>query len=462
MITSLLPLVERLSGRRSWSEMRRLRELQWLPVDVLENQTLEKARRIVTYAGTHVPHYRELFAHHRFDPQSIRTLDDLSQVPITTKADLRSGFPKRTVAENVPRSRAAEGSTSGSTGSPFRFYTDRASEAIRHGSYLFFLDLAGVSIADTRVAIGYHTRSPRPPIMRDLARRVVLGERSILLSALDLTPDSFRAAVQRLPRGRRYFLQAYPSYASHLAAGLLGDGDPLERLPCAVITSSETLSDLDVRILTRAFRCPIINHYSTWEVLHVAQSCPDHPELLHINSRRAVLRIVRDDGTAAAPGEQGRVLLTDLTNFVMPFINYDIGDRAIAGRPCPCGRGLPTLHALEGRVGEIIRTPDGKLIAPGSLTRRLTRLVLDLVWEYQAVQTAAEAVTLRVVPAPRFSAADAVSLRRDLEEFLGPGVRVTVEPVDRIIPEASGKRLIIKSLPNPSPGSERGRDLLGL
>ena len=57
---------------------------------------------------------------------------------------------------------------------------------------------------------------------------------------------------------------------------------------------------------------------------------PDNADMLHVNSERAVVRVVRDDGTAAAVGERGRVLLTDLANHVMPFINYDIGDRAVA------------------------------------------------------------------------------------------------------------------------------------
>jgi len=147
----------------------------------------------------------------------------------------------------------------------------------------------------------------------------------------------------------------------------------------------------------------------------------------------------------------------------MPFINYDIGDRAQAGGPCPCGRGLPTLMALDGRASEVIRTPGGKVVAAGTLQyfRRVVPHTLDCVSEYQAVQTAADAVVLRVVPTPRFTAEYARRLEEALEDFLGPGMAVRVETVDRIAAEPSGKRLVIKSeLPRPWIGQHPGERML--
>jgi phenylacetate-CoA ligase len=172
--------------------------------------------------------------------------------------------------------------------------------------------------------------------------------------------------------------------------------------------------------------------------------------VFHVNSERAIVRVVGEDGRDAAPGERGRVLLTDLCNHVMPFINYDIGDTAVAGPPCPCGRGLPTLSGLEGRATEVIVTPSGRWVAAGAVERLLTFGcgIVSCAWEYQAVQTAADAVALRVVPNARFNGEAAGLIHRQLGALLGPDVRLTVETVDRIAPEASGKRLVIKPLPS--------------
>ncbi len=348
---AIFPVYERLTGRRAWTEMRRLQDLQWRPAAELESRALAKLGRVLDQAATHVPYYRDLFAKHGVVPGDIRCLEDLSKVPITTKDALRANFPARTVADNLPGSRFVDGRTSGSTGSPFRFYIDAEGEDARHASYLFFLHWTGAALWDTRFVIAYHASVGSDPMVVRLVRRVLLGEQDVLLSGVDLTAAALRSRVGRLRRGSRYFIQAYPSYAMRLAATILEQGIDLGAYPTAVTAMTETLTDMNADAISRAFRCRVVNHYSTWEVLHLAQTCPDNPDMLHVNSERAVVRVVRDDGTAAAVGERGRVLLTDLANHVMPFINYDIGDRAVAGPPCSCGRGLPTLRHLEGRIG---------------------------------------------------------------------------------------------------------------
>jgi phenylacetate-CoA ligase len=130
----------------------------------------------------------------------------------------------------------------------------------------------------------------------------------------------------------------------------------------------------------------------------------------------------------------------------MPFINYDIGDSGVPGVACPCGRGLPTLASVEGRLGEAIRTPGGRIISPPTLDGVL-RSAGQHVHEFQAVQTAPDAITLRVVPTAAFTPAIAAELRTALERHAGMDVRVCVEAVARIDPESSGKRLVIKALP---------------
>jgi phenylacetate-CoA ligase len=197
----------------------------------------------------------------------------------------------------------------------------------------------------------------------------------------------------------------------------------------------------------RVFQCRVVNWYSSWEVPQIAHTCPDNTNVLHVNTERVILRVVRPDGADAAPGEVGRVMVTDLDNFVMPFINYSVGDLAVAGPGCSCGRGLPTLARVEGRDTEVIRTVQGREVNGVILGQFLAFVVgiIPYVWEYQAVQTAPDAVTLRIVPTAGLTAEFSRKLQRDLKDFLGPGVGVKIEVVDGIPLEPSGKRLIIKS-----------------
>ena len=446
-----VPLYERLSGRRPWTELRRLRVLQWRSPEELEARALEKLRSLLVHAYAHVPYYRELFARAGLRPEDIATVSDLSRLPLTGKAELRANFPARVVADNLPARRRQKAGTSGSTGLPFEFYHDRASSAVRDAAVLLSQEWAGVAHADAEIRITAHPRWTARRLRylraRDAAHWLFLGERLARLDGTALTAADFLAALGRPSRRYAYYIQGYPSYISRLAARLLQTGGELPLYPVVVITGGETQTATDVATIERAFRCPVVNRYACWETHFLAQTCPDNPVVLHVNAEGAILRVVRDDGSGAAPGESGRVVVTDLGNWVMPFINYDIGDWAVAGARCPCGRGLPTLMGLDGRTSEVIQTPGGKVVAAGTLQylRRVVPRLLDFVWEYQAVQTAADAVTLRVVPTPRFTPEYARHLELELEDFLGPGMVVRVEAVDRIPSEASGKRLIIKS-----------------
>jgi phenylacetate-coenzyme A ligase PaaK-like adenylate-forming protein len=446
----IFPLAEYVGGRRMWTELLRMRAVQWWPPAEVEARALGRLKSLLAHARQHVPYYRDLFTKAGIEAGDIRTPSDLSPVPITTKADLRIAYPARSTAENLPPERRRRMMTSGSTGLPFEFFWDRATADVLFGAYLFSLEWAGTAIWDARIVMAspayfYHNVLPTSRL-RELARRMALGERTWSLPAPELTAAAFRRLVDQLPAGRRYFIRAYPSSIAHLVSQLEGEDSP-RRHPAAVISFAETLTAMNAASIGRTFRCPVVNYYSSWEVPQMAQTCPDNPDVLHVNSERVILLVVRPDGTPASPGETGRVVVTDLTNYVMPFINYFTGDYAVVAPPCPCGRGLPSLSRLEGRDLEVIRTPAGRRINGGVLGQFIT-FVLDAipyVWEYQAVQTALDAVTLRIVPTTRFTSDFGAKVERELGAFLGPEVTVSLDVVDRIALEPSGKRFIIKA-----------------
>ena len=444
------PLGERL-GHPLWTAAHRLAERQWDTPHALQTRALSRLQPLLEHAARHVPHYRDLFAGAELHPHDVKSVADLARVPISTKLELRAGFPASTTAENIPASRRQTMMTSGSTGVPFEFYWDRSTLPLFGATELLWLEWARTAIWHTRIVIAspsyFYNRIAPPRRWRRLVNRVVLGQRSESLPADQLTTARFRSLVEQItPRGP-YFLRGYPRAIAGLAAALSEEGIPLASDPRVVVTLAETATPANVDTMQRVFRCRVVSWYSAWELPQMAHSCPDNPEVLHVNAERVIVRVVRPDGSDAAPGESGRVVATDLANYVMPFINYFAGDRAVAGERCPCGRGLPTLARLEGRDSEVIRTPQGREISAGALGQLLTFVIgiIPYVWEYQAVQTAPDAVILRIVATPRFTSEFAATLRREVERFLGPGVAVAVERVDGIPLEASGKRLIIKS-----------------
>jgi len=448
----VLPLADRLSGRRVGREIRRLRALQWESREQHSERAISQLRHLLAHASVHVPYYRDVMRASGVSPDDVQSLGDLSRLPITTKTELRDQPADRLMADNVPARRRQPMKTSGSTGLPLEFFWDRRNRDRYLASYLLSLEWAGTALWDTRITVAVPTYfstnvEATSPLVR-LARRLALGERTIALAADRVTASAIRAAIVGLGPRSRYFVRGYPAALARVSAELLDESWSLPQPPRAVITYSETLTEHDAASIRRAFGCPVVNYYTSWEIPQIAQTCPDRPDLLHINGDRVVLRVIRPDGTDAAPGEPGRVVVTDLTNEAMPFVNYELGDRAVAGPACPCGRGWPTLLRVEGRDTERIRTLDGRHIHSGTLGHFLTfeAGVLPHVREYQALQLRFDHIVLRVVSTPSCTVEATRALRERLESFLGPGMSVAVERVNRIPTEPSGKRLIIKSI----------------
>jgi phenylacetate-CoA ligase len=454
----VFPLHGRLSGRRVWAEYRRLQSLQWEPPPVLEARSLAKLRALVAHSMAHVPFYRTRFQEAGVRPETLRTLDDLERFPITRKAELRDSSLDRTTADNLRAARRRLAITSGSTGRPFQFFSDAAAVDGIVAAYLLCLDWAGAAIWQTRIDIGNSgdrpmgSAVPPPSRLGWWARQVLLGERVIALSGLGLSPEEFLARSRAVSR-RGYFVRGYTAYLARLAWSMLEERIRLPAPPRVVMSGGESLSELDAEAIGRAFGCPVVNQYAAWEVPHMAQTCPDNPAVLHVNSERVVLRVVDDDGRLAAPGTRGRIVVTALENHVMPFINYEIGDAGVAGSSCQCGRGFPILQKVEGRLGEAICTPAGRLVSPVTLDSVFC-YCSDAVREYQAERTGDDVLTVRIVPTSRFSPEVIARLETELAGHAGPGMEIRVDVVAEIPLEPSGKRFVIRP-----PGGEAPRAL---
>ena len=98
-----------------------------------------------------------------------------------------------------------------------------------------------------------------------------------------------------------------------------------------IVTTGECLSANDRRLIGGAIGAPVYDRYGLVEVAgYVAQECERHTGL-HVNGGLAFVEVLKD-GEACGPGEKGRLVVTNLHNYVMPFIRYDTGDLATVGR----------------------------------------------------------------------------------------------------------------------------------
>jgi len=177
----------------------------------------------------------------------------------------------------------------------------------------------------------------------------------------------------------------------------------------------------------------VFDRYGCEELSIIASECEKH-EGLHINAEGLYVEVI--DGDDTTPGE---LVITDLVNKGMPFIRYKIGDMAtILNTPCSCGRGLPRLGKVFGRVTDILYTPEGKKISGVSI---LDTFVIHIKGfnQVQIIQNKIDHVLFKIVKDKYYSDNSLKKLKETVVKIFGPQMNSTIEFVDNIPKTDRGK-----------------------
>jgi len=231
-------------------------------------------------------------------------------------------------------------------------------------------------------------------------------------------------------------------------------GRPAPRLKAA-LTSAETLLDHQRRAIEETFATRVFDQYGQAEMQSFWYEC--EAGRIHAHSLAGVTEILRPDGTPAAPGEMGEVVLTGLVNYAMPLVRYRVGDTArFATESCTCGRGMPVIEEIGGRLDDFVFTRERGFL--GRLDPVL-KGVRNIV-ESQLEQESLDVLRVRFVPAARFTAEDLQMLENNLRARVGRSIHLEFECTDRIPRSPTGKfRFVISRLDRNVPkscGSSRG------
>ena len=428
----LFPLHERVKGHETVRVWRDLEQTQWWPRERLAELQLERLRALLADAAAHVPYYRDALREARVDPASIRSLADLQPLPFLTKPLIRAnlGRLKSDRAKDLARF-----NTGGSSGEPLIFFIGR--ERVSHDVAAKWRATRwwGVDIGDPEIVVW---GSPIEVGAQDRLRRLrdkVLRTR--LLPAFEMSEPKLDRFVQEIRAMRPRMLFGYPSSLSLIARHAERRGIAMNDLGIRVaFVTSERLYDHQRSDISRVFGCRVANGYGGRDAGFIAHECPEGG--MHITAEDIIVETVRPDGTPAAAGEAGEIVVTHLATRDFPFIRYRTGDVGVLDdRTCPCGRGLPLLKEIQGRSTDFVVARDGTVMHGLALIYVLRDQ--PGVGAFKIVQESLELTRVLVEPAEGFRQEQLVTIEHGLQARLGAGVRVEVELVPQIAPEKSGK-----------------------
>ena len=440
-----MPLHAWLLTRRTELYYRELKQSQWLSLAEMRLLQEEKLRRLIRHAYHHVGYYRERMDALGLGPEDIKTLGDLSRLPLLGKADVRENLHFDLLSDNHDNDRILRIATSGSTGEPFVCYADQHQLEIRLASTLRAMEWTGWKFGDRQARLWHQTLGmSSSQVARERFDAWLL--RRLFVPAFEMSEGAMAAFLGRLASFDPVLIDGYAESFNYLA-GHLGSAKSRTGLrPLGIISSAQALPEESRRIIEDAFGARVFDKYGSREFSGIAYECDAH-EGHHEMAESYIVEILKD-GRPALQGEVGEVVITDLNNLCLPFIRYRVGDLAEAmdeTKPCPCGRGLPRVGRIEGRVQSLVIGAHGRVM-PGTFFSHVFKDHDHLVRQYQVVQEERGAIVLKVVKGSRF-APDLFEreILAVLRKYLGEETRIAVEFVDLIPLVRTGKRQAVIS-----------------
>jgi phenylacetate-CoA ligase len=231
--------------------------------------------------------------------------------------------------------------SSGSTGTPSLYVYSRADWTGVLALFLRYNELCGIRPRIPRLRIAAIGAPSLASMTQRIAQSADVGlHRMLRLSVTDPLPRLVAALNEFEPDA----LNAYPSIAALLADEQLAGR--LRIAPQIVSTSSELRTAAMTERIERAFGVRPFDLYGTTEGLW-GVDC-EHHDGIHLFEDWCIVEDV--DGE--------RLLVTNLFNRTLPMIRFEVSDVvALDRRPCACGRTLPRMRGMQGRLDDVLRLP---------------------------------------------------------------------------------------------------------
>ncbi len=318
-------------------------------IDEVKNR---RFRRIIRYVYENCPFYRRKFKSAGVDVDKIRSVEDISKIPFTTKQELREAYPLKIIC--VPKEKVVRIQMSGgTTGQPVIVpYTRRDVEQWKEMVLRAFY-IAGITSKDViqitpafglwNGGFGFHFAAD-----------------AINAFIIPIGPGNTRNQLRFMRDFGTTVLCSTASYPLRLIEVANEMGIDLKELELEkMLLGAEPWSDEMRRIIENEFDVKTYDIPGLTEmggVGTVGFECPERNGLHMWEDNYVVEVIDPETGEVLDDGEEGEVVYTALNREAMPLIRYRSGEvsAVVSREPCDCGIEHMTLKRIRGRTDDMI------------------------------------------------------------------------------------------------------------
>jgi phenylacetate-CoA ligase len=400
------------------------KEVQSLDRDSLMDYQKKKLIQLLLYCKTNVPFYKSISLSD--DLGNISEL--LSNLPVVNKSRIRENYDSF-FSTLFHKNELHKVKTSGSSGEPFIFYKDAKKKERELAATYYFGNWTGLDIGVKHGRVQISKQSALTPFL--------MNQFTFDPKLMDTTgiSDVCKYIVNKKIRHLRGYTTSIYQIAQYLANNYSRNEIGFFE---SIICLGEPLYQDQRNTMSSVFNCPIISRYSANEIGIIGYECPERYNM-HLNYGDLIIEHLKlDSNDQAEPGEKARIVITDLHNYAMPLIRYDIGDIGIYSfEVCNCGRNLPVLNELSGRQITEIITPDGRVISGNAVVGVFEGI--EEIKEFQFIQKDLHEYMVKLVLKDSLEEGLKNYLTSSIENVIGPTVNIEFKECRKIDKAQSGK-----------------------
>lgn len=325
--------------------------------------------KTLQYVSENSAYYKRLFTEKNIDVSTIKSISDLQQIPVTTKAELQA-FNDDFLC--VPPTEIIDyATTSGTLGDPVTFgLTDKDLDRLAYNEAISF-DCAGIKQGDI------------VQLMTTIDRRFMaglayfLGLRKMKVGVIRIGAGIPELQWDSILKYKPTYVITVPSFLLKLieyaeAHGIDYKNSGIKGAVCiGEALREQDFSDSTLsRKIAEKWDIKLYSTYASTEMATAFTECEfhvgghHHPELI-------VVETVDDDNNPVAEGEPGELVITNLGVEGMPLIRFKTGDIVQLHRePCQCGRHTLRVGPVLGRKQQMIKYK-GTTLYPPAMTNVL-------------------------------------------------------------------------------------------
>jgi len=415
-------------------------QTQWWTPDRISELQVKKLRKLIDHAYRNVPYYREIMDKNKIKPEDIKSKEDLKKLPITDSATMKKNFRSgKALATNIEEYFPKKSHSSGSTGSPIINYRGRVSRVISGALMKRFHFWMGINSLNCKEVLLWGR-----PYMASWIQKRIRSFRRYLNNITQFDThgwdtEDYLKCLTLIKKTKPDLIRGYAA-SIFLLGKIAKEHNIYDVKPKSVCTTAQTLFPEQRKVIEESFKTKVYDQYGGSECHMIACECDTH-ESYHIQDEHVIVELLE---SKEFPSGIKKIIITDLDNYAQPFIRYENGDLAeTMSTKCSCGRGLSTLKSIIGRTQDIIRTKNGHFFSMHPFTGLF--LNFDGIDHFQIIQKTKESILIKIVKNNNLIGKDLKIIKTKLNNLLKDSLSYSIEFVDHIPKDISGKHKIVIS-----------------